>query len=213
MRGALMSPSRIGMHSSQRFAQSCCASRPGWSRPRRTPPPAVPAARPPRAPRPHRGPTADGHTTADLYRGFGRPPGELPGRGAQPPSCRPPRATRRSPRPTVTAPATVVDTRTWTTGGGNTFPGAEAPFGMVQWSPDTVPNRNAGGGYSFGDTCDHRLLADPHQRSRLRRRRRRADPAGDRGAAQRQSQQPSPRSSQHRRDRPGRVLLGADQPA
>ncbi|HZE50860.1 MAG TPA: GH92 family glycosyl hydrolase, partial [Jatrophihabitantaceae bacterium] len=54
--------------------------------------------------------------------------------------------------PTVTAPATVVDTRTWTTGGGNTFPGAEAPFGMVQWSPDTVPNRNAGGGYNFGDT-------------------------------------------------------------
>ena len=23
---------------------------------------------------------------------------------------------------------------------------------MVQWSPDTLPNRNAGGGYNFGDT-------------------------------------------------------------
>jgi predicted alpha-1,2-mannosidase len=53
---------------------------------------------------------------------------------------------------TVTDPATLVDTRTWTTGGGNTFPGAEAPFGMVQWSPDTMPNRSAGGGYTFGDS-------------------------------------------------------------
>ncbi|HEU0242146.1 MAG TPA: GH92 family glycosyl hydrolase [Micromonosporaceae bacterium] len=48
--------------------------------------------------------------------------------------------------------AQMVDTRTWTTGGGNTYPGATAPFGMVQWSPDTMPNRSAGGGYSFGDT-------------------------------------------------------------
>jgi Glycosyl hydrolase family 92 N-terminal domain len=59
---------------------------------------------------------------------------------------------------TVSAPvqasdlASLVDTRTWTTGGGNTFPGATAPFGMVQWSPDTLPNRSAGGGYSYGDT-------------------------------------------------------------
>jgi predicted alpha-1,2-mannosidase len=48
--------------------------------------------------------------------------------------------------------ASLVDTRTWTTGGGNTFPGADVPFGMVQWSPDTDPNRNAGGGYGFTDT-------------------------------------------------------------
>jgi predicted alpha-1,2-mannosidase len=53
---------------------------------------------------------------------------------------------------TVTDPAPLVDTRTWTTGGGNTFPGAEVPFGMVQWSPDTMPGRNAGGGYTFGDS-------------------------------------------------------------
>jgi predicted alpha-1,2-mannosidase len=45
-----------------------------------------------------------------------------------------------------------VDTRTWTTGGGNTFPGADVPYGMVQWSPDTLPDRNAGGGYSYTDT-------------------------------------------------------------
>jgi predicted alpha-1,2-mannosidase len=48
--------------------------------------------------------------------------------------------------------ASLVDARTWTTAGGNTFPGAEVPFGMVQWSPDTVPDRNAGGGYSYTDT-------------------------------------------------------------
>jgi predicted alpha-1,2-mannosidase len=48
--------------------------------------------------------------------------------------------------------ASLVDTRTWTTGGGNTFPGAEVPYGMVQWSPDTLPDRNAGGGYSYTDT-------------------------------------------------------------
>src|SRR4051812_28030928 len=48
--------------------------------------------------------------------------------------------------------AALVDTRTWTSGGGNTFPGAIVPFGMTQWSPDTSPNRNAGGGYNFGDT-------------------------------------------------------------
>jgi predicted alpha-1,2-mannosidase len=48
--------------------------------------------------------------------------------------------------------ASLVDTRTWTSGGGNTYPGASVPFGMVQWSPDTMPNRNAGGGYNYGDT-------------------------------------------------------------
>src|SRR5271165_1523457 len=32
-----------------------------------------------------------------------------------------------------------------------TFPGADIPFGMVQWSPDTTPDRQEGGGYHFGD--------------------------------------------------------------
>lgn len=33
------------------------------------------------------------------------------------------------------------------------FPGADTPFGMIQWSPDTVPNRAmAGGGYSYADS-------------------------------------------------------------
>ncbi len=53
---------------------------------------------------------------------------------------------------TVSNPAQFLDTRTWTSGGGNTFPGAIAPFGMVQWSPDTMPDRNAGGGYNYGDS-------------------------------------------------------------
>jgi predicted alpha-1,2-mannosidase len=52
----------------------------------------------------------------------------------------------------VSSPATFLDTRTWTTGGGNTFPGADWPFGMIQWSPDTSPHRSDGGGYTFGDT-------------------------------------------------------------
>ncbi|WP_280267843.1 GH92 family glycosyl hydrolase [Nocardia wallacei] len=34
-------------------------------------------------------------------------------------------------------------------GAGMTFPGAVAPFGMLQWSPDTV--RTAGGGYKYED--------------------------------------------------------------
>ncbi len=51
----------------------------------------------------------------------------------------------------VTDLATMVDTRTWTSGGGNTYPGAQVPFGMIQWSPDTEPHRADGGGYTFGD--------------------------------------------------------------
>ena len=61
----------------------------------------------------------------------------------------------RDPAPVISpvnSPATLVDTRTWTSAGGNTFPGADVPFGMVQWSPDTLPHRNDGGGYNYGDT-------------------------------------------------------------
>ena len=65
----------------------------------------------------------------------------------------------------------MVDTRTWTSGGGNTFPGADVPFGMVQWSPDTMPNHNAGGGYSYGDSELLGLQPHPHLRAGLRRGR------------------------------------------
>ena len=64
-------------------------------------------------------------------------------------------STRVTSNAIVTSPAKnlawLVDTRTWTSGGGNTFPGADAPFGMVQWSPDTMPDRSDGGGYNYGD--------------------------------------------------------------
>ncbi|HEX6394675.1 MAG TPA: GH92 family glycosyl hydrolase [Acidimicrobiales bacterium] len=33
----------------------------------------------------------------------------------------------------------------------DTFPGADVPFGMLQWSPETTPNRPFGGGYAYGD--------------------------------------------------------------
>ncbi len=48
-------------------------------------------------------------------------------------------------------PATHVSTFIGTTSGGNTFPGADYPFGMVQWSPDTSPDRASGGGYDYKD--------------------------------------------------------------
>jgi predicted alpha-1,2-mannosidase len=50
--------------------------------------------------------------------------------------------------------AQLVDTLTATDGGGHTFPGAEVPFGMVQWSPDTRPKYTEGSGY---DTTDDGL--------------------------------------------------------
>jgi predicted alpha-1,2-mannosidase len=36
-------------------------------------------------------------------------------------------------------------------GGGHNFPGATAPFGMVQWGPDTVPADRHSGGYDYRD--------------------------------------------------------------
>jgi putative alpha-1,2-mannosidase len=44
-----------------------------------------------------------------------------------------------------------VDPIIGTTGTVNDFPGADVPFGMVQFSPDTSPTRPAGGGYDFHD--------------------------------------------------------------
>jgi predicted alpha-1,2-mannosidase len=47
-------------------------------------------------------------------------------------------------------PASFVDPFVGTAGSGNTFPGATLPFGMVQFSPSTLPGSR--GGYRFGDT-------------------------------------------------------------
>jgi predicted alpha-1,2-mannosidase len=54
-------------------------------------------------------------------------------------------------------PASLVDTFVGTgsapavAGTIDTFPGADVPFGMVQWSPDTTPDRAQGGGYDYAD--------------------------------------------------------------
>lgn len=50
----------------------------------------------------------------------------------------------------VSDPASLVNPLLGTSNEGNTFPGADAPFGMVQWSPDT-PSRPPGGFYAYSD--------------------------------------------------------------
>ena len=56
----------------------------------------------------------------------------------------------------VSDPASYVDPFIGTANGGNTFPGAVLPFGMVQWSPETTRNdatrRPAPGGYQYDAT-------------------------------------------------------------
>ena len=89
----------------------------------------------------------------------GHTPSCVKGPGGKPVSCPsvlnqaqlPGGAKNKNTLGSVASPAALVDTRTWTSSGGNTFPGADVPFGMVQWSPDTMPTYNAGGGYQFGD--------------------------------------------------------------
>ncbi len=49
-------------------------------------------------------------------------------------------------------PAALVNPLIGTSGYVDTFPGADMPFGMVQWSPDTTPDRPAGGGYEYTDS-------------------------------------------------------------
>ncbi|MYS20012.1 alpha-1,2-mannosidase, putative, partial [Streptomyces sp. DvalAA-14] len=51
----------------------------------------------------------------------------------------------------VSSPATVVNPFIGTSNQADDFPGADVPFGMVQWSPDT-PSRPDGGGYEYNDT-------------------------------------------------------------
>jgi predicted alpha-1,2-mannosidase len=50
----------------------------------------------------------------------------------------------------VSDPASLVNPLIGTSGYVDDFPGADVPFGMVQWSPDT-PSRPAGGGYEYTD--------------------------------------------------------------
>jgi len=51
----------------------------------------------------------------------------------------------------VADPAALVNPFIGTTGSGDTFPGADVPYGMIQWSPDTS-SRPKGGGYEYGDS-------------------------------------------------------------
>ena len=51
----------------------------------------------------------------------------------------------------VSSPATVVNPFIGTSNQADDFPGADVPFGMVQWSPDT-PSRPEGGGYEYNDS-------------------------------------------------------------
>ncbi|MBP2056040.1 putative alpha-1,2-mannosidase [Streptomyces griseochromogenes] len=51
----------------------------------------------------------------------------------------------------VSSPADLVDPFIGTTNDANDFPGADVPFGMVQWSPDTS-SRPPGGGYEYKDS-------------------------------------------------------------
>ncbi len=59
-----------------------------------------------------------------------------------------------------TDPAAMVDTAVGTGAGPvqpgdiDTCPGASLPCGMIQWSPDTSPDRRDGGGYAY---TDHRI--------------------------------------------------------
>ena len=51
----------------------------------------------------------------------------------------------------VTDPDSYVNNFIGTTNSGDDFPGADVPYGMVQWSPDT-PSRPDGGGYEYDDS-------------------------------------------------------------
>ncbi|MFF2510093.1 lectin [Streptomyces sp. NPDC058086] len=51
----------------------------------------------------------------------------------------------------VTDPASLVNPLIGTSGAVDTFPGPDMPAGMVQWGPDTTPDRPSGGGYEYND--------------------------------------------------------------
>jgi predicted alpha-1,2-mannosidase len=61
--------------------------------------------------------------------------------------------------PLVTDPTALVNPYIGTGSGGtvvgpvNMFPGAAAPFGMLDWSPDTAPSRPSSGGYDYADSA------------------------------------------------------------
>lgn len=59
----------------------------------------------------------------------------------------------KTPSPaTLSSPVDYVNPFIGTDGGGNVFPGASYPHGMVQWSPDTT---NGPGGYRYSQSLIH----------------------------------------------------------
>jgi predicted alpha-1,2-mannosidase len=61
-------------------------------------------------------------------------------------------ASAASGTPLVKDPASLVNPLIGTSGAVDTFPGPDMPFGMMQWGPDTTPNRPSGGGYEYQDS-------------------------------------------------------------
>ncbi|HEY2694738.1 MAG TPA: GH92 family glycosyl hydrolase [Pseudonocardiaceae bacterium] len=69
-------------------------------------------------------------------------------------------ATALAVAPSSATPNMVAQGQLWqlvnptigTSGGVDTFPGADVPFGMMQWSPDTSPTRPIAGGYDYQDS-------------------------------------------------------------
>ncbi|MFG3205071.1 lectin [Streptomyces sp. NPDC048192] len=51
----------------------------------------------------------------------------------------------------VNDPASLVNPLIGTSGEVDTFPGPDMPAGMMQWGPDTTPDRPSGGGYEYND--------------------------------------------------------------
>ncbi|CAL2069812.1 Alpha-1,2-mannosidase [Streptomyces murinus] len=60
-------------------------------------------------------------------------------------------ATSATPPALVKDPASLVNPLIGTSGEVDTFPGPDMPAGMVQWGPDTTPDRPSGGGYEYDD--------------------------------------------------------------
>src|ERR1700742_1195920 len=54
-----------------------------------------------------------------------------------------------APSALAAGPASLVNPIIGTSGANDTFPGPDMPFGMMQFSPDTSPQRPAGGGYEY----------------------------------------------------------------
>jgi len=86
-------------------------------------------------------------------------PTASPGPSASTATSGPVTTTTTPASPAGLSPSALADPFLGTGVGGSsvgsidTFPGADMPFGMVQWSPDTNPDRTSGGGYSYRDSA------------------------------------------------------------